>query len=51
MASIRLDPKKVWEVNYPKQLRKVLKILEEIQKVFNSSQIFFQILAFIGAVV
>ena len=36
-ARIRLAPQKDWEVNQPKQLSKVLKKLEEIQKEFNSS--------------
>ncbi|MGM0375258.1 MAG: catalase/peroxidase HPI [Bacteroidota bacterium] len=37
-ARIRLEPQKDWEVNNPGQLNKVLKILEEIQKKFNSAQ-------------
>ncbi len=37
-ARIRLDPQKDWEVNNPKQLKKVLKALEAIQEEFNSSQ-------------
>ncbi|MBU1709980.1 MAG: catalase/peroxidase HPI [Proteobacteria bacterium] len=37
-ARIRLAPQKDWEVNEPKQLAKVLKTLEAIQKGFNSSQ-------------
>lgn len=36
-ARIRLAPQKDWEVNNPKQLSKVLKVLEEIQKDFNDS--------------
>ena len=36
-ARIRLKPQKDWEVNQPKQLNKVLQILENIQKEFNSS--------------
>ncbi|MDD4374597.1 MAG: catalase/peroxidase HPI [Bacteroidales bacterium] len=35
-ARIRLAPQKDWEVNNPKQLEKVLKTLENIQKEFNS---------------
>ncbi|VGO17813.1 Catalase-peroxidase [Pontiella desulfatans] len=34
-ARIRLAPQKSWEVNQPAQLRKVLKVLEEIQGTFN----------------
>ena len=37
-ARIRLTPQKDWEVNQPKQLAKVLKTLEGIQKEFNSAQ-------------
>ena len=37
-ARIRLAPQKDWAVNQPAQLAGVLKILEEIQKAFNSSQ-------------
>lgn len=37
-ARIRLEPQKNWTVNNPKQLHKVLKTLEEIQKKFNSGQ-------------
>jgi catalase-peroxidase len=37
-ARLRLDPQKEWEVNNPKQLKKVLKALEAIQEEFNSSQ-------------
>ncbi len=37
-ARIRLAPQKDWEVNNPKQLTKVLKTLEGIQKVFNDAQ-------------
>jgi catalase-peroxidase len=37
-ARIRLAPQKDWEVNQPKQLKNVLKILEKIQKEFNSAQ-------------
>ncbi|MFQ3573362.1 MAG: catalase/peroxidase HPI [Thermodesulfovibrionales bacterium] len=36
-ARIRLAPQKDWEVNQPKQLTKVLSILEGIQKDFNSN--------------
>jgi catalase-peroxidase len=37
-ARIRLEPQKNWEVNNPEQLQKVLGVLENIQKEFNSSQ-------------
>jgi catalase-peroxidase len=37
-ARIRLDPQKDWEVNQPKQLAKVLKTLEGIQREFNNAQ-------------
>jgi catalase-peroxidase len=37
-ARIRLAPQKDWDVNQPTQLKKVLAILETIQKEFNSSQ-------------
>jgi catalase-peroxidase len=37
-ARIRLAPQKDWEVNQPKQLAKVLKILEGIQSEFNRAQ-------------
>jgi len=37
-ARIRLAPQKDWEVNQPKQLKKVLQTLEKIQKDFNSKQ-------------
>ncbi|WP_372637048.1 catalase/peroxidase HPI [Fodinibius sp.] len=37
-ARIRLAPQKDWEVNNPEQLSNVLKRLEGIQEVFNSSQ-------------
>jgi catalase-peroxidase len=37
-ARIRLAPQKDWEVNQPKQLAKVLKMLERIRKEFNSAQ-------------
>ena len=36
-ARIRLTPQKDWEVNNPKQLAKVLKTLEGIQKEFNDA--------------
>jgi catalase-peroxidase len=36
-ARIRLAPQKDWEVNNPTELSKVLKILEGIQKEFNSA--------------
>ncbi|MDC0031278.1 catalase/peroxidase HPI [Candidatus Pelagibacter sp.] len=35
-ARIRLAPQKDWKVNNPKQLSKVIKVLEKIQKGFNS---------------
>jgi len=37
-AHIRLAPQKDWEVNQPAQLSKTLKILEDIQREFNSTQ-------------
>ncbi len=37
-ARIRLAPQKDWVVNQPKQLKKVLQILEKIQKNFNNTQ-------------
>lgn len=37
-ARIRLEPQKDWEVNDPKELEKVLKRLEKIQKSFNDSR-------------
>jgi catalase-peroxidase len=37
-ARIRLAPQKDWEVNQPKQLKKILQTLEKIQKDFNSNQ-------------
>jgi catalase-peroxidase len=37
-ARIRLVPQNDWEVNQPKQLEKVLQILEGIQNEFNSAQ-------------
>ncbi|KAK6209025.1 hypothetical protein LQW54_006625 [Pestalotiopsis sp. IQ-011] len=37
-ARIRLEPQKNWEVNNPKQLSKVLDVLENIQKKFNGGQ-------------
>ncbi len=37
-ARIRLTPQKDWEVNQPKQLKKVLQTLEKIQKDFNNKQ-------------
>jgi catalase-peroxidase len=36
-ARIRLAPQKDWEVNQPKQLAKVLQVLEGIQKAFNTT--------------
>ncbi|MCX6452613.1 MAG: catalase/peroxidase HPI [Actinobacteria bacterium] len=35
-ARIRLEPQRSWEVNNPKELGKVLKKLEEIQKTFDA---------------
>lgn len=37
-ARIRLEPQKNWEVNNPKELSKVLAVLESIQENFNSNQ-------------
>ncbi len=37
-ARIRLAPQKDWEVNQPIQLKKVLEVLESIQKEFNDAQ-------------
>ena len=37
-ARIRLAPQKDWEANQPAQLAKVLKVLEDIQSVFNKAQ-------------
>ncbi|HTQ27808.1 MAG TPA: catalase/peroxidase HPI, partial [Puia sp.] len=37
-ARIRLAPQKVWVVNNPAQLQKVLKVLEAIQTEFNKAQ-------------
>ncbi len=37
-ARIRLAPQKDWEVNQPAQLKKVLQVLEGIQKEFDKSQ-------------
>ncbi|MCX7798489.1 MAG: catalase/peroxidase HPI [Melioribacter sp.] len=37
-ARIRLEPQKNWEVNNPKQLSKVLGVLEKIQNEFNAAQ-------------
>jgi len=37
-ARIRLSPQKDWEVNQPQQLSRVLGVLEDIQKDFNSSR-------------
>ncbi len=37
-ARIRLEPQKNWEVNNPVQLSKVLRVLEDIQQKFNTSQ-------------
>jgi len=38
-ARIRLAPQKDWEVNQPAKLRKVLQIIEGIQKEFNGAQL------------
>ena len=37
-ARIRLAPQKDWEANQPAQLAKVIKVLEDIQSVFNKAQ-------------
>lgn len=37
-ARIRLSPQKDWEVNQPKELAKILPVLEKIQKDFNAKQ-------------
>ncbi|MCW3466125.1 catalase/peroxidase HPI [Chitinophaga nivalis] len=37
-ARIRLAPQKDWEVNNPVQLKKVLKVLDNIQNAFNAAQ-------------
>lgn len=37
-ARIRLEPQRNWEVNNPKELKKVLDVLEGVQKEFNSAQ-------------
>jgi len=37
-ARLRLEPQKSWKVNNPKQLSKVVKVLEKIQKEFNSKK-------------
>jgi len=37
-ARIRLAPQKDWEVNNPSELSKVLKVLEKIQKGFNTKK-------------
>lgn len=37
-ARIRLAPMKDWEVNNPPQLQEVLRVLEDIQRRFNSAQ-------------
>ena len=37
-ARIRLAPQKDWEVNQPKQLQHVLKVVEDIQSRFNNAQ-------------
>ena len=37
-ARIRLAPQKDWDVNQPKQLAKVLAVLESVQRAFNQAQ-------------
>jgi len=37
-ARLRLEPQKNWKVNNPNQLSKVLKLLEKVQKEFNSKK-------------
>ena len=37
-ARLRLEPQKNWKVNNPNQLSKVLKLLEKVQKGFNSKK-------------
>ncbi len=37
-ARVRLEPQKNWEVNDPKELEKVIAVLEKIQKGFNGSR-------------
>ncbi|MDC1096163.1 catalase/peroxidase HPI [Pelagibacteraceae bacterium] len=37
-ARLRLEPQKSWKVNNPNQLSKVVKVLEKIQKEFNSKK-------------
>lgn len=37
-ARIRLEPMSKWEVNNPAQLQEVLKVLEDVQRRYNSSQ-------------
>ncbi|MDA9663372.1 catalase/peroxidase HPI [Candidatus Pelagibacter sp.] len=37
-SRIRLAPQKDWKVNNPKQLSKVIKVLEKIQKAFNTKK-------------
>ncbi len=37
-ARIRLAPQKDWEINQPALLKKVLKVLEKVQKEFNKSR-------------
>ena len=36
-ARVRLNPAKNWDVNSPRQLKKVLKVLEDIQERFNQN--------------
>ena len=37
-ARIRLEPMNNWEVNQPEELRRVLSVLEDVQRSFNESQ-------------
>lgn len=37
-ARVRLEPMMAWEVNHPAELRKVIGVLEGIQKEFNAAQ-------------
>ena len=36
-ARVRLNPAKNWDVNSPRQLKKVLKVLEDVQESFNQN--------------
>ena len=42
-SRIRLEPQKNWKVNNPNQLSKVIKVLDKIQKKFNSKNKFVSI--------